>query len=666
MNNSNKVLVFTEKEGLDERIKEALQQVGIFRFERVKKGNENVQSQIEKIESADICFFVIERDKQDISQEHEGFMCFSIDEIEEDLLISYEREVVFLRYDSQADTLTLLKKEKIGRLDGKKREKNENDPDEANMKDRLLLRILYMIESYVGAGSYEAAITFCKEGIKYMKDNKEETSMRDLEDRLACLYWEEERESSEKYRDVLRIYQGIINNVKEPSKWLRGIIRCRNNAAYIYKLLNKYTQAELNYKKAREYADKFESDEKIKLIDLSMAGVLRILGNYDQAEEVYKRQDRQDELKTMYGLSLVYLEQEEYLKAKESFSRVYEKLKTHFGKSHPKTIACKEKLSFTHYALQEYKEAKENYEEILEIREKEVPRNIEEEIQTMYYLALVYTKLKELEKIRGISEKILMLLSTQSKKYDREQDIDGKDKVYNQLEEIEEIIKNKREGDAFFNKLLKAIDRYRTEEELAKIGELLKRVLEDIDSREKYVRYMNKLEVRGALARLYRVQKDFENAEKQYEELVELLERSHGSSSSEAERYRNYLIRLYQAQGKLDEAEEVAKRRLQEQEKIESSESWKVIDAKIDLVYIYMMHGKEKEAEELYDTIYNSLDPVDYLVSRLDERNQKYHLLTIELYKFQKKYQELQQIYERQVNQDKEENGSRWINKSAP
>ena len=612
-----------------------------------KEKNEDFKSQIEKLKEAKTCLFIVKREKDTETKNQGIFMDFSMREVEEEALTSFEERLLYLESNNGIVELSKKEEEKLREII---LDKEAGKVENLDKEERLLLRILEVIQVYANRGKKELAIEFCQESIEYMIDRHmhkggEDTHIWNLEDRLACLYWHGDNSRKRNLQIVQEKYVKILEKIRKPARWRRGVMRCSNNAAYMFELQKQYTEAEKFYKQAEEYARlAFESDERIRSIQYTRANILRLLGNYNEAEMIYEEGRKQEEniLQELYGLALTQFEYGKYEQAIGNFNAFCERIEGNLEK-YMEWIVCKEMVASSCYNLKRYKKAKEMYEAILVIKEAAPPGlfYLEDRFQTMYNLALSYKELQERENLKNMYLKIRKLVED----YKKEEDLKHKEWEKRQLNTIEDAIE--REQGAFdenFSSLAELIKPYSTSEDLAKIRNLLERLLKnekfkkEADASESYdtkvgVRgqssspqleelkrspegFKMRLLVEMTIADSYRAECTYDKAAELYLNIIEEVNKIRAQRMFEgllrpllqefytiAKRCYYRLIKMYMSEGNLKEIENYLNgiiNKEMEQQKIQSERTRQI---RVDLFYTYIFYGMIERAKEQYKKI---------------------------------------------------------------
>ena len=661
MNKLDTLLVCTDTDDsqLYEKIKEVLLQSEITEFRKMSEIDEEFTSFIERIKNANICLFATAEERTKSSGGY-GFLDFSINGVENDLQEyfefpeSFEKQVLNrTRYFTyKKDPEYVFKDKRIGERRNTKKIRIEEDSGE-DFDERLLLliRVLRLIELYINKGQYERAVEFCKESIEYMREGNqddEEMYRKYLEDRLACLYWEE-GESEEKYQKVLKEYQKIVETTKAPARCPEVMLRCYNNLAFMHQKLKKYTQAKLNYDKASDYASKCElekSDIRVQTIMHNTADVLYTLGDYELAVKILEREKGFD---AQYKLGLAQLELGKLKDAEVSITSAYERMETNLGRENTRVIACKEKLATLYYRMEKYEQAEEIFVEVLEAK-KLLQLPAWDQIQTKCNLALVYAKLKDKKRakeIEGIYDEIRSVVKVykdETEKRLMEVEAEELDEVY---EEVGSVLEDSFVGMYSLESLNKYIKPHRTEEQLLKIREILEAwLIEDRIQREQdhesgesdgissYFSRSFALRIMNEIAKTYEVKKEnkrnFKEAEKRYRDIITKQSNRSGVNYQQ-------LVNLYMAEGMPDKIVDLFEKKIKEMGSDNNSEF-----AHIELARVYLEYEKNREAQGQIDILSNLMKDYD----EMDSKKQSLYDLQAKLYYNQGKYKMAVKIYD--------------------
>ena len=647
--------------------------------------------QIEEIKKADQLLFIVKKDKGKDIQKHEDFMDFPTDEIEESMLSSSKKGILRLKYENGKNT-QLVSDKQIKEL-REQINQNEEGGEEIDIEKRLLLRLLWITQVYVNWET-ETLINFCKESFKHIKNDREKEYIKILEERLASLYWTGYKSTEKEYKEALNTYVNVTRGefVQHPT-FLRRMTRCHNNIALIHKLRKKYTQSELNYEQAENYASRSYKLSTEIAIRYRRADVLRSLGFYNEAEEKYEGilSEGEDEVPAVYQLALTQLEHGKYEDAKKNLDEFHKRTN---GKTAVEIRNYRKKVGFLHYKKKEYKEAKEAYEEELK-ENKNLPHvSLLDKIQTMYYLALVYMKLGDDEKNREMRKEI----QTQVEKYDWDTGLSQvplKEKVQtiynlalicmklgekeglrimyrkihevireqvkkeseekqqqirrNEINTINSIEKRIDDEEHFNNNLYSLqllINARRSKRELDKIRTLLKKLESFWSQRLKNLDRLWIINIRFSIAHVYEIQNETQKAEEVYLKIIKQLEheaRVQTIYGTEYNRCHLRLINLYMAGGELTKIENYFKGIINDKEKIERPYFNHIKWLRIDFAHIYLSYEKNEKAKQQYEEILSKMEkPLD--VHNLLE-NQRFFDLTDRLYSSQKEYLKLENIY---------------------
>ena len=651
-----------------------------------KEKNKGFKSQIEKLKEAKTCLFIVKRDNGRDTKNQGIFMDFSMREVEEEALTSFKERLLYLESNNGIVELSKKEEEKLRDII---LDKEAGKVENLDKEERLLLRILEVIQVYVNRGKKELAIEFCQESIEYMIDRHmhkggEDTHIWNLEDRLACLYWEGDDSLKKKLQVVQEKYIRILKKIKRPARWRRGVMRCSNNAAYMFELQRRYTEAEKYYKQAEEYARlAFESDDRIRSIKYSRAYILRLLGNYNEAEIIYEGGRKQEEngLQELYGLALTQFEYGKYEQAIENFNAFCERTEG-CRERYMEWIFCKEMVASSCYNLKRYKKAKEMYEAILVIKEADPQGlfSLEDRFQTMYNLALSYKELQERENLKSMCLKIRRLVED----YRKEEELRHKEWEKRQLNAIEEAIEEEKGA---FNKNLSSLARlikpYSTSEDLAKIRNLLKRLLKNerikkevdfsqlydtkVGAGEQSLSQLEELEVspEGFKRRLlvemtiadsYRAQCMYGKAAELYLKIIEEVNKIRSQGMFEgllrqllqkfytiAKRCHYRLIKMHMSEGNLKEIENylsgIINREI-EQKKIQSELTRQV---HVDLFYTYIFFGMLERAKEQYKKVSGGSEEGKSVADFVGQ--EWFFNITDRLYTVSELYEKLEDLY---------------------
>ena len=661
MNELDTLLVCTDTEDsqLYEKIKEVLLQSEITEFRKMSEIDEEFTSFIERIKNANICLFATAEERTKSSGGY-GFLDFSINGVENDLQEyfefpeSFEKQVLNrTRYFTyKKDPEYVFKDKQIEERRNTKKIRIEEDSGE-DFDERLLLliRVLRLIELYINKGQYERAVEFCKESIEYIReDNQDDEEMyrKYLEDRLACLYWEE-GESEETYQKVLKEYQKIVETTKAPARCPEVMLRCYNNLAFMHQKLKKYTQAKLNYDKASDYASKCElekSDIRVQTIMHNTADVLYTLGDYELAA---KKLEREKGFDAQYKLGLAQLELGKLKDAEVSITSAYKEMETNLGRENTRVIACKEKLATLYYRMEKYEQAEEIFVEILKAK-KLLQLPAWDQIQTKCNLALVYAKLKDKKRekeIEGIYNEIrstVKVYKDETEKRLMEEEAEELNEMYEEVRSAQVDGLFRSYPPQFLNKYIKP---HRTEEQLLKIREMLEAWLtEERTQREQQhgsgesddlSSYFSRpliLRIMNEIAKTYEVKKEkkrnFKEAEKRYRDII--TKQSNGSRVD----YQQ-LVNLYMAEGMHDKIVDLFEKKIREMGSDTNSEF-----AHIELARVYLEYEKNREAQGQIDILSDLMK--DYV--EVDSKKQSLYDLQAKLYYNQGKYKMAVKIYD--------------------
>ena len=647
--------------------------------------------QIEEIKKADQLLFIVKKDKGKDIQKHEDFMDFPTDEIEESILSSSKKGILRLKYENRKNT-PLVSDKQIKEI-REQINQNEEREEEIDIKKQLLLRLLWITQVYANWET-ETLINFCKESFIHIKKSRGEEYVKILQERVASLHWTGYKPTEKEYKEALNTYVNVTEGefFQHPTS-LRRMTRCYNNIALIHKLRKKYTQSELNYEQAENYASRSYKLSTEIAIRYRRADALRSLGFYNEAEEKYEGilGEGEDEVPAIYQLALTQLEHGKYEDAKKNFDEFHKRTN---GKTAVETRNYRKKVGFLHYKKKEYKEAKEVYEEELKENKNHPHVSLLDKIQTMYYLALIYMKLGDKEKNGEIRKEI----QTQVEKYDtdtelsqvplkekvqtiynlalicmklgekeglrrmyrkihdemrkqiekeREEEQQRKyEQVINKLNNIVERINDERYFDQNFHLLWFLADMHRSGDGLGKIRTILERLetfylrrMEDSDD-------LRLMDIGICLAHSYEIQNEFSKAEKGYLKIIKQLNDKTEMLPAYMQTYEVCylsLIKMYMARGEQAKVENYFKEIIDDKEKTERSYLYNIKQLRMNLSHVYLNYEKNEKAKQQYkETLSKMEKPLD--IHNLLE-NQQFFYLTDRLYSSQKEYLELEKAY---------------------
>ena len=480
--------------------------------------------------------------------------------------------------------------------------KNQKENENA---EKFFLRVLWVMEAYAKSGSYDAAYSLFKEAHEKVRKNNMRHYIA-LQEKLACLYWAEiengTKDTDHQYDKIAKIYREIVEQVQNQDEAVLNVCRYHRNLAYINKLQRKYTQAKSNYNKAIKYAQYAKNLDRKRLVTFlqyNLAEVCLKLGEYKEAEELYQKIREQHNLIDLTEtdiwsrISLVRLEQEKYSSAKDGLEAMCNKKRDKQKTGVSENISYMQELGDAYYGLDEFSKAEEQYKKIIKMKEG-TKKDLKSLLLVMYSLLLVYSKERgSMKNMEELFNQIQDELERERKEERRRYKI----QEVKRLNKIEDEVHEGRYSMRIINELQRMIQPYRTESEMYKIRELLKKLLADIDEgsdEEKYSTAENRLSrvIHKYLAQSYKIQGRFDEAENVYQEGIGDVEKTTDII------YRRDLAEIFRAQGRLLDAERIFGNVLESKTSTSDGESHRSIEEQTELIRQYLLNKKYKEVSE--------------------------------------------------------------------
>ncbi|MDZ8260602.1 tetratricopeptide repeat protein [Nostoc sp. ChiQUE01b] len=493
-----------------------------------------------------------------------------------------------------------------------------------------------LADLYISQGRYNEAESLYQQALKLNKRllGEYHIDVATSLDRLALVYLLQKRynEAEPLYQQALELRKRLLGdyNTLKLRILLLGdshidVATSLDNLALVYRLQERYNEAEPLYQQALELRKRLLGEEHLDVVDSlnSLAFIYRLQERYSEAEPLYQQalelrkrllgEEHLDVADSLGNLAFIYFLQRRYSKAEPLYQQALELRKRLLGEEHPLVATSLNSLAFVYQLQERYSEAESLFKQVLELNKRLLGEEHTSVAYNLNSLALIYQSQGRYTEAEPLFKQALEL----NKRLLGEEHTSVADSL-NSLALIYQFQGRYIEAEVLFKQSLEMRKRLLGEEHLYVVISLSD-LATLYDEQGRYnegeplfqqilTRYKPLLEEENpvvanlinSLAYSYSSQGRYTEAETLCRQALEMRKRIFGEDDSSVAGSLNTLARLYNFQGRHSEAEPLYQQALEMRKRLLGEEHPYVARSLNGLAGVYVSQNKHKEAKYLY------------------------------------------------------------------